>query len=267
MKKTVSTNSVSLQYTITGKGFPVVLIHGFGEDSSVFSNQLSFLKDHCTLIIPDLAGTGNSVYTDIENTLSIESMAADIQALLAAEKIDSCIVLGHSMGGYITLAFAEAYPQYLKAFGLIHSSAYADNEEKKKNRSKSIEIIGEYGGYAFLKNTIPNLFGEDFKEEAPEIIAAQIEKSKSFSNKALQQYTHAMMMRPDRSEVLKNTSVPVLMISGTEDIAAPIDDVKAQSKLNDHIELDILEGVGHMGMLEAADQLNRILLHFIQQKQ
>lgn len=267
MKKNISKNNVLLQYTISGQGFPVVLIHGFGEDSSVWNNQLAFLQEHCTIIIPDLPGTGNSSYTNTNKPISMESLADDIQLLLSEENISTCIMMGHSMGGYITLAFAAAYPTYLKAFGLIHSTAYADNEEKKKSRLKSIDIIEEYGGYAFLKNAIPHLFGDDFKKEFPEIVAAQIEKSTLFSNKALQQYTQAMMKRSDCTAILKNTHLPVLMIGGTEDIAAPLEDVKAQSKMNHLIELDVLEGVGHMGMLEAPDQVNRILLHFIQQKQ
>lgn len=253
----------TIQYSITGKGFPVVLIHGFGEDSSIWNSQVDFLKEHCRLLVPDLPGTGQSHNSSRE--LTIESMAADIKAMLDREKISQCLVFGHSMGGYITLAFAELHAGYLTGFGLVHSTAYADNEEKKKNRQRGIEVIGEYGGYAFLKNSIANLFGNRFKASHPEVIAALIEKSRLFSNRALQQYYQAMMLRPDRTAVLRNTTLPVLMIAGTEDIAAPIGDVSEQATLSDRIQLQVLDGVGHMGMLEATQPVNQYLLDFIQQ--
>ena len=262
--KTITQNNLQLSYTIEGKGIPLVLIHGFGEDKSIWDQQALFLKDHCKLIIPDLPGTGNSLCTSQPELLTVELMAESIRYLLDQEKINSCFVLGHSMGGYVTLAFAELYPGYLKGFGLVHSTGYADSAEKKKNRLKSIEVIGEYGGYAFFKNTIGNLFGERFKEEQPEAVGRLIEKSKTFSNKSLQYYCSAMMQRTDRSTVLKDTTVPVLYIAGTEDIAAPIEDVLAQAKLSSHIELHVLEGVGHMGMLEATDQVNGYILNFIE---
>jgi len=261
--QTVVTNNSTLHYAVTGKGFPVVLIHGFGEDSSIWNMQVEFLKAHCLLLIPDLPGTGASQIKG--NELSMESMAADIKAMLDQEKISSCMVFGHSMGGYIALAFAELYSQYLSGFGLVHSTAYADNEEKKKNRQRGIEMIEQYGGYAFLKNSIANLFGNKFKTAAPEAVAALIEKSKQFSNRSLQQYYQAMMLRPDRTSVLRHTALPVLIIAGTEDIAAPISDVMEQAALSDQIQLHVLEGIGHMGMLEATAEVNQFLLHFIQQ--
>ncbi|MDD2793776.1 MAG: alpha/beta hydrolase [Sediminibacterium sp.] len=261
--QTVTRNNSVMHYAVTGKGFPVVLIHGFGEDSSIWNNQVNFLKDHCMLLIPDLPGTGPSLNKGDE--LSMESMAADIKAMLDQENIHRCLLLGHSMGGYIALAFAELYSGYLAGFGLVHSTAYADNEEKKKNRQRGIELIEQYGGYAFLKNSIASLFGNAFKTAAPEVVAALIEKSKQFSNRALQQYYQAMMLRPDRTAVLRNTALPVLIIAGTEDVAAPFGDVLEQAALSDHIQLHVLEGTGHMGMLEATTQLNQYLLNFIQQ--
>ncbi len=253
----------TLQYNKYGTGFPVILLHGFGEDNTIWNNQIVFLSTHCQLIVPNLQGTGSSPLMQDKSTLSIEAMADDIKQLLDDENINQCIVLGHSMGGYITLAFAEKYPQYLKGFGLIHSTAYADNEEKKKNRLKSIDIIEEYGGYSFLKNTIPNLFSVKFKFNNEESVEELIQKSKSFSNTSLQAYCHAMMTRPDRTKVLTNAQVPILLIAGTEDIAAPLKDLKEQSILSTMIDFHILERVGHMGMWEAPQEINQLVLTFI----
>ena len=112
------------------------------------------------LIVPDLPGAGKS---DMIDDMSMEGMAEMLKAIIDKEKISSFVLIGHSMGGYITLAFAEKYPQYLIKFGLFHSTAYADNEEKKAIRRKGIDFIKEHGAFEFLKNTTPNLFSPDYK--------------------------------------------------------------------------------------------------------
>ena len=167
------------------------------------------------------------------------------------------------MGGYISLAFAEMFPQKLKAFGLVHSTAFADSAEKKTGRQQGIEMINEYGAFAFLKNTIPNLFSKKFKETNADEVEQLIEKGKSFSEEALTQYYTAMMNRPDRTAVLKEAKVPVLFIIGEEDIAAPLDDLLQQVHLPDISDIHILQGVGHMGMMEVPELVNKHLLSFI----
>jgi pimeloyl-ACP methyl ester carboxylesterase len=281
MQTSFQYHSANISYTVQGRGKPVVLLHGFGEDSSIWNEQVRFLKDHCMLIVPDLPGSGKSSLLSLESGvrrlesedapdsslltpdyISIDDYADCIHALLTHESISSCILLGHSMGGYITLAFAEKYPSLLTAFGLIHSTAFADSEEKKKTREKSIAIIEEYGAMPFLKNTIPNLFGAKFKSAHPEKIDALIEAGNAFSKEALQQYTRAMMLRPDRTHVLSNR-LPVIFVIGTEDVAAPLDDVIKQASLPNISYIHVLQDTGHMGMWEAPEKLNQQLLAFL----
>ena len=126
----------NVSYQMTGEGNAVVLLHGFGEDSTIFNHQIDLLKDVCLLIVPDLPGSGLSDFN--EQLDSIDAFATCIHALLQNHNIDKCIMLGHSMGGYITLAFAALFPSYLNKFGLIHSTAFADSEEKKIIRQKII---------------------------------------------------------------------------------------------------------------------------------
>ncbi len=285
MQKNYTWSGGTIVYTIYGEGIPVVLLHGFGEDSSIWNRQVSFLQQHCKLIVPDLPGTGNSQWGIVNGewsmvnraedsltihdspftTPSIDHLADAIYELLLQENILSCYLLGHSMGGYITLALAEKYPSLLKGFGLIHSTAFADSEEKKKNRVRGIELIEQYGGHSFLRTTIPNLFGEKFKETDSTSINQLIEQSKTFSTLSLQAYYYAMMKRPDRSHVLKSNPLPVLFVMGTEDVAAPLNDVLQQSHLPLISYIHILDGIGHMGMWESTDRMNQLLLSFIQQ--
>lgn len=267
MEKKFNYQSTQIAYTIQGKGTPVVLLHGFGEDSQIWNRQVSFLQEYCLLLVPDLPGSGKSLLltnkNNASNVVSIEDYADVIATLLAAEKISSCIMLGHSMGGYITLAFAEKYPDKLQAFGLVHSTAFADNEEKKTMRAKAITTIAQYGAATFLRNTIPNLFGKAFKETHPEKVTQLIATAAGFTVAALQQYYIAMMNRPDRCKVLAGNHLPVLFVMGTEDLAAPMEDVLQQVHLPRISYIHVLPGCGHMGMLEAPEPLNQLLLAFI----
>ncbi len=265
MQKEFQYQNAVISYNIYGTGKPVVLLHGFAEDSSIWNNQVSYLESHCQLIVPDLPGSGKSALLQSAN-IEMEDYADCIYALLNYEEITSCIMLGHSMGGYITLAFAEKYFPKLKAFGLIHSTAFADNAEKKTIRKKGIQLMEEYGALPFIKNTFPNLFSSKFKQEHPEIVDALTEQGKSFTTTAIVQYYTAIMNRPDRTEVLKTSEVPVLFIIGPEDVAVPLTDLLEQVHLPNVSHIHILEGVGHMSMLEAPNELNMHLLAFIEIK-
>ena len=262
MRKTFQYKGCSVSYQSGGKGKTVMLVHGFAEDGRIWDEQAPVLKQHCRLIIPDLPGSGHSGYNDTLN--SIEDYADCLHELLKVENVEHCIILGHSLGGYITLAFAEKYGEKLSGYGFIHSTAFADSEEKKQNRLKGIKMIGEYGSYAFIKSTTPNLFSVRFKEKFAEKIDALIKNGVNFKKEALQQYYYAMMVRPDRTHVLRNTSIPVLFVAGTEDIAAPLGDVLQQMYLPKTSYIHILQNTAHMSMWEATEAVNKHVSIFIE---
>src|SRR5689334_5233536 len=135
MQKKFNHNNAEIFYTVEGEGLPVVLLHGLPLNSNIWDQQVDFLKDRCKLIVPDIPGSGKSVFEKREpEAITIEYYASCIHALLQHENVNSCLMLGHSLGGYITLAYAEKYPEFLKGFGLIHSTAFADSEERKQMR-------------------------------------------------------------------------------------------------------------------------------------
>jgi pimeloyl-ACP methyl ester carboxylesterase len=256
--------NTNIAYRIEGSGEAIVLFHGFGEDSNIWNTQVDHLKEKYTIIVPDIPGSGKSdMLEGLSQAVTLGDYAVCIQALLLHEKVEECYIFGHSMGGYITLAFVELYPNLVKGFGLIHSSAYADNDEKKQNRQRGIELMEEYGAHAFLKNTIPTLFGAAFKEQHPQVVQGLIDEAQHFTKEACQQYYTAMMTRPDRHLALKNSKVPVLFVAGTEDVAAPLNDVLEQSKLPPISYIHVLDKVGHMGMIEAPAKLNHYLEEFV----
>ena len=263
IQKKINIQDKQIFYHIIGSGNPVVLIHGFGEDGTVWSNQIESLKNKFQLIIPDLPGSGQSEMID---DMSVEGMAEVIKQIIDIElQLTKVSIIGHSMGGYITLAFADKYPEYLYAFGLFHSTAYADNEEKKSLRRKGIEFIKESGAFEFLKKATPNLFSSHSKKEFPGLIEGFINRLRNFSPKSLVSYYEAMIQRPDRSVVLKNASVPVLFIMGEHDNAVPLQDVLEQCHLPEKSYIHILHQSGHMGMLEEPDTSNRMLENFLKE--
>lgn len=255
-------NERRCHYRTIGEGPMVVLLHGFGEDGGIWKNQYEALTGF-QLIIPDLPGSGKS---DLIDDMSIEGMADWLKELLSSFYLTSSkrtVIIGHSMGGYVTLALAEKYPGILNGFGLFHSTAYADSEEKKATRRKAIEFIKEHGAFEFLKTSIPNLYGSLSKTEKKQLIEEQIAFSNNFSNEALVSYYEAMIKRPDRTGVLKSSKTPVLFILGKYDNAVPLKDGLEQCSLPDLAYIHVLESSGHMGMREEPKESNRILKNYL----
>lgn len=261
-KKEIQINDSKVIYRVEGKGTPVMLVHGFGEKSDVWKSQVELLKESFTIIVPDIPGSGESA---IVADMSMEGLAEVLKKILEQESINQCIMIGHSMGGYITLAFAEKYASSLKAFGLFHSTAYADSEEKKITRRKGIEFIHEHGALRFLENTTPNLFSPQTKDERPEIIDEQIAGLSNFTAQALVSYYESMIQRPDRTMVLRNSTIPVLFVAGKYDAAIPQEDILKQCHLPSLSYIHILENSGHMGMLEEPGKSNLILKNFLEE--
>ena len=266
MKKSISYSNAVLVYYTYGEGLPVMLLHGFAETNSIWKNQTTYLSNYCKLIIPDLPGSGKSQMpgtSSINN--SIEEFANAVHAIIQNENLEQCIMIGHSMGGYITLAFAEKYPEKLKAFGLFHSTAYADSDEKKIARKKGIEFIEKHGSYEFIKQSVPNLFTEDFKMKYPEIVSELIERYNNFHPRSLVSYYNAMMNRPDRTHILKDLKKTVLFIIGEKDSAVSLEHSLQQSFLPELCYIHILENAAHMGMFEDKNHSNEFLNEFLKQ--
>lgn len=249
-----------IHYRVTGYGTPVILLHGFAEDGSIWNKQVSFLQDKYHLIIPDLPGSGESEMIRDEQT-GIDTYASCINHILEEENIHQCIMIGHSMGGYITLSFAEQYAGKLMAFGLFHSSAYADSDEKKEARQKSISFILDHGAEPFLETAIPGLFADPVKSNKD--MTDLLEKGKKFQPEALVQYYKAMINRPDRTHILRATKLPVCMIMGIYDKAVPFEHSLEQSYMADHSFINIMRYSGHMSMLEETAPANEKLAFFL----
>ncbi|MBS1946350.1 MAG: alpha/beta hydrolase [Bacteroidetes bacterium] len=263
------TDNSKIFYRKKGKGPTVALIHGFAEDGTIWDKQVAFLQNHFQLIIPDLPGSGRSAATgqQISNIFyrSIDGYATIIKQVLDKEQISYCVMAGHSMGGYITLAFAEKYAATLAAFVLFHSTAYADSDEKKAARKKSIQFIKKNGAAEFIKLSSPNLFSAYNQRHHPDLVRNLVSRYDNFSAGSLVSYYEAMIHRPDRTDLLKNFQRPVQFIIGEGDNAVPLEQSLKQCHLPKITYIHILENTGHMGMWEASDAVNKLLLGFVNQ--
>lgn len=260
MNKEILHEGQTVYYSVSGKGSPVILVHGFGEDGAVWEEQVQYLEDRFRLIVPDLPGSGRSPMIP---DMSMEGLAEVIHAIIHAEGIEACPVIGHSMGGYITLALLEKYWNHVSAFGLVHSTAFADSAEKKALRLKGIRFVEEHGAGPFLQTSIPNLFSPRSREEMPGRIDEFIKQQHNFSAQALVLYYKAMMARPDRTRLLEQSTVPVLFILGEHDNAVPLADGLKQCHLPEKSYIHILPLTGHMGMMEETGKMNRALEAFL----
>ncbi len=253
-------NDKKIAYTLEGKGTPIVLVHGFGEDSFVWRDYKQELIEagHSVLIL-DLPGFGAS---GLLYDMTIELMSEAVNAVVEDAGLRRVVLIGHSMGGYTALAFAEKYPEKLYGLGMFHSHPYADNEEKREGRLRSMELVRTKGTPLFVKQFIPNLFAPKFATSHTFLVDKLIHRAARFADESVIAALNAMMIRPDRSAVLQKLPVPVLFIIGTEDNAIPKDASMNQTTLNPTASVLILEEVGHMGMFEAKKKTQQAILQF-----
>jgi pimeloyl-ACP methyl ester carboxylesterase len=243
-----------------GQGECVVLLPGFAETSSIWEYTKACLEKKYRVILPDYPGIKTIPY-DTSRMQSLNQMAACLFELLRGENIGKVHLFGHSMGGYIALAFWELFPQAVSSIGLIHSTAETDDSQKKKLRTKVMEHLATENPRRILANSIPALFSR--QEKYVNEIQQLVETGCLFENEALICYYKSMRDRPDRTHLLRNTTLPILLVAGKDDKAVSHERLILQSQLSDLCHLISMDQVGHMSMFESREILNNTLLEFL----
>ncbi len=251
-------NGAKIAYRIDGEGIPLVLIHGFCEDSTIWDKFITGLKGIQT-IRPDISGFGES---DLMKNNSIEDMADSVKAILDAENIKKCIMIGHSLGGYAALAFMEKYGNMLEGIGLFHSSPFADTDEKKQERLKSIHFIEKNGHIVYVKQLIPRLFAELFASSNEFLINSLIYKASFYHTESILSALNAMKQRIDYANVIKKSSIPVLIIVGKLDKSILYSISKKMLDLPQLADIHILSKVAHMGLFTERDNTVKAVQNF-----
>jgi pimeloyl-ACP methyl ester carboxylesterase len=239
-------NGIQLAYEYCGAGTPLVLIHGHPLDHTIWEPVVPLLIDDFELILPDLRGFGLS--ETVRTRYQLTDMAADIAALQDTLHIQRTAIVGHSMGGYIALAFAHAYPERVCGLGLVATSIFADLPERKLSRYETAAEI-EKQGVGILADTFPEkLTGNPALRPAlRDIILRQ-------STQGVAESLRAMAERPDSSKLLESFDFPTILVHGTADMMIPVERAVEAHALAEKICLIEIEGVGHMPMMEAPQE-------------
>lgn len=242
-----------------GEGPCLVLLHGFTESSNIWKQYLRHLSKQFRVVAVDLPGFGKSDCLGEIHTMDL--MAETVCQVLRELKIRTCVMVGHSMGGYVALAFARLYPTLLKGMCIFHSHPFADTPEGVINRERAIEVI-RADKFNFVLQFIPSLFPEGSHETYRKQIDSLIKEGSSLSKEAILAATRGMKERPDSVELLKSLSIPVLFILGMKDTRIPMERAGEMILLPKHSESFILQDVAHMGFYEAPEITRKVLGDF-----
>lgn len=215
------------------------------------------LESRFRVICIDLPGHGAS--ESIPGMHDLSEIARWLNKVVSRLKLSEFALIGHSLGGYLSLAFAENYPEKLRGLGLFHSTSESDSEERIERRDRIIEFVEELGPAAYTRTFVPSLV----HEYNPLLLKRLLEISAQTKKEAIIAYTEAMRDRIDRRFVLESLDIPTLFIAGEHDEIISIRQVRDDRLLTKQGLIFVLPGVAHAGMLESADESIGAFFNFL----
>ncbi|NUQ20088.1 MAG: alpha/beta fold hydrolase [Gemmatimonadaceae bacterium] len=249
-----------LAHEEAGEGVPVILIHGFPHDHTLWTAQLTALEGHCRVIAPDLRGFGASVATP---PYTIDRYADDIVALMDRLLIERAVIGGLSMGGYVAFSMWRRHRARFRGLMLVDTKSGADGDEVKKRRMQQIEIAQREGMAVLAPRLIDTAVSARTRERHPDVAERVLAMMTRQPVDGVVGALQAMLRRADSTPTLKTIDVPTLIIVGQEDVATPVDEAR---KMHDAIAgstLEIIEGAGHLSNLERPAAVNHVMSEFI----
>lgn len=258
MEKFTLYKGAKIYYTDSGKGSAVVFLHGFLEEYSMWDFFVAELSKKYRVFVFDLLGHGQTENIGYVHTM--EDQADMIYSVLHENKIRKATLVGHSMGGYIALAFAELYPDSVKGIALVNSTSRADSDERKINRERAIKAVKQNAA-SFIRMSITNLFSEKNREDLKHEIEAVKEKALKIPIQGIIASLEGMKIRKDREVLLHFAPYPIMLVLGKEDSVLNYEENKQQIE-NTAVKLVSLSG-GHMSHLENKDELLENLISFL----
>jgi pimeloyl-ACP methyl ester carboxylesterase len=249
----VQVNGIQLSYTRQGIGTPLVLLHGYPLDHSIWLEIAGMLQDRFEVIMPDLRGFGLSTTTG--SNYALADAAADIIGLLDALGIRKACIAGHSMGGYVALSFSTAYSDRVAGLGLVSTQALADSPERQQVRLATARQV-EQEGVGFIAASMPEKLSPD-----PSVRAVCEALIRAQSPEGVIGALTAMAGRVDSSTRLVGFDFPVCIVHGTQDALIPLDRAREMKAALPAAYFMELEGVGHMPMLESPADTAQALSH------
>lgn len=261
MRQQLVIHNKKVTYTDQGKGTTIVLLHGYLESLEIWGAFANQLAKNYRVICFDIPGHGKSETISEQHTMDI--LAETLSAALQKLDVKRCFMIGHSMGGYVTLMFHKLFPEKLIGFSLFHSHPFADSEETKKKRKREISLVQDGKKDLIAKVNIPNAFADENLEKFKKHVEKATQIALNTPADGIIANLYAMLNRPDMSESLANTSLPFLFIAGKKDNYIDFNTVVPKVKMPEHSSLCILKNSGHMGFFEEEDQSVCFITNFL----
>lgn len=253
-------NGIETFYRDRGAGLPVLLVHGFPLDGTLWQPQLDELADEYRVIAPDLRGFGESA-PGAEVTM--EQYADDLGALLDELEIDQVVLAGLSMGGYIAFAFHRKYPDRVLGLVLVDTRPQADTDQVRANRVATATKVKEQGATVLADDMLSKLLSPATVNNKPNLVRTVHAMMSRQPVPGIVAALQAMAARPDSRPMLGGISVPTLIVVGADDTITPVADAEAMVEAIPGAELVIIPQAGHLSNLEQPEAFNQALRTFI----
>lgn len=244
-----------------GKGQPIVLLHGYLESSEVWNGFAEKLSPEFRILLIDLPGHGRSdVYGEVH---SMEFMADAVKELIINLGISKVFMTGHSLGGYVTLAFLESYPQLLNGYCLFHSQPLADTPEALEKRKREIDIVKLGKKNLMYPDNVIRMFAPTNLEKFADALRKSKDIASHIPGEGIIAVLNGMMIRPSRLSFMEEGKVPCLWILGTMDNYIPCDLIRSKVKLPANAKVVVLKNSGHLGFIEEENLSVKVVIDFI----
>lgn len=250
-----------IHFTEQGRGVPVVLVHGYLETSEILAGFAKILSGNHRVLSIDLPGHGLS--DPYDEIYSMEFMAGSVASLLDHLHIEKAFVAGHSLGGYITLAFAERYPRKLTGYCLLHSHPLPDDAEKAEKRNAEISLVADGKKNTFIPGNISRLYAGKNLERFHAEVQRSTEVALQIPGDTIIKVLRGMIARPTGVNVIEKGNIPLLWILGTMDNLIDHWSILDKVRLPGNAVVHILNNSGHMGFIEEESEVAEIVSGFI----
>ena len=256
----VSTPSGAVGLDAAGAGEPMLLLHGFPLDRTLWAPQLASPIPGVRTIAPDLPGYGDSAFVDVP---SLDAWADWLAELLDTLRLNRVILGGLSMGGYLCFAFWRRHPERVRALVLADTKAGADSEEARGKRLEMRALAGDRGAAAVAEKMLPGMVGKTTRNSRPEVVALLETMMGRASVRAVQESLDILRQRPDSIATLGTIDVPTLILCGEEDVLTPVAESRSMHLAIPHSELALIPAAGHASNVESPVVFNSLLAGFV----
>jgi 3-oxoadipate enol-lactonase len=260
-RRVARVRGIEMVYDDEGRGTPIVLLHGFPFDRSMWGEQARDLGATCRVVAPDLRGQGQTTLGDAAATML--EMAEDVAALLDHLNLRSVVLGGLSMGGYVAFEFLRRFPERVRALVLADTRPQADTDEARRTREETAQRILKEGMRPAVETMLPKLLSAGTRESRPEVVERVRAMMLGTSPEGAAAALRGMAVRQDQTALLSLLDVPTLIVVGGEDSITPPSDAEAMGAKIKGSRIAVIEGAGHLSNVERPAEFNRALGEFL----